>query len=204
METINEYRNVLIADDDQEDFELLSEAIDGLGQNMKIRRAENGNALLEMVQESAPDILFLDIEMPCRDGKSCIKTIRNNRDFDNLPIIVYTGNRDEELINFCFRNGINLYIHKPDSFSELVDIVQRVFATGGPTVQYYPKLADFVLNPSDFCHARMTCQRHVEPGLNEIGRENQMTLSKNLRPYHLDDLLDIDSSQSFNTALRFK
>ena len=147
MEPNCEYRNVMIADDDQEDFELLSEAIDELGLDVQICRADNGNILMDMVHENIPDILFLDIEMPCCDGKSCIKTIRNDSKFDNLPIIVFTGNRDEELINFCYRNGINLYIHKPDSYSELVAIVQKVFSAGSPTVQYYPKLSDFVLNP---------------------------------------------------------
>ncbi len=142
-----EVKNVLMAEDDNEDFEIFAEAVRELSLQILLTRAENGEVLMKILHERLPDMLFLDILMPCKNGKDCLLEIRENRKFDDLPIIVYSGLRDFETVEFCFRKGTNMFVYKPHSFSELIDIVQKIFAINWSKVKYYPRRADFVLNP---------------------------------------------------------
>ena len=148
LEPEDQVRNVVMAEDDNEDFELFSEVLAGLPLEILLRRAENGEVLMKILHEDIPDILFIDIVMPCLDGKECLHEIRAHKKFDNLPIIVYTSMRDVETVEFCYRKGTNLFVLKPHSFKELVDIIEKIFSMNWKKVRYYPQLSNFILNPS--------------------------------------------------------
>jgi response regulator RpfG family c-di-GMP phosphodiesterase len=146
MEDRCAYEEVLVADDDIDDFEVLRLAIHEVGADIRVSRAENGDILLGLIGEKVPDLLFLDIHMPCRDGKSCIREIRNNHKFDNLPVIVYSGNQDTNLINFFYRYRANHYVCKPASYDELADVVRKIFSTRKETMLEATAQHEFVLN----------------------------------------------------------
>lgn len=138
---------VLIADDDNEDFEILKDAIVELKLSVVIERAENGEILIKILNEKIPDLLFLDILMPCKDGRQCLKEIRANKKFDLLPIIVFSSLRVWHEVEFCFREGANLFSIKPSSFVELKAIIEKIFAIDWRKSVYYPPLTQFVINP---------------------------------------------------------
>lgn len=142
-----EVQDILIAEDDKDDFELLEDVIKNLPITVLINRADNGDILMKLIHENIPDLLLLDLVLPCKDGKTCLQEIRSDKKFDELPIIVYSAQRDEESIEFCFRNGSNMYVYKPDTYSQIVDAVQKIFAFNWKKVKYYPTRSTFVLNP---------------------------------------------------------
>ncbi|MEJ7645560.1 MAG: response regulator [Chryseolinea sp.] len=148
VESEEQVRNVVMAEDDNEDFELFSEVLSGLPLEVFLRRAENGEVLMKILHEEIPDILFIDLVMPCLDGKECLHEIRSHKKFDNLPIIVYTSMRDVETVEFCYRKGTNLFVLKPHSFTELVDIIEKIFSMNWKKVRYYPQLSNFIMNPT--------------------------------------------------------
>ena len=139
--------DVVIADDDTDDFKFLSSAIAELELTVVITRAENGEVLIKVLNERLPDILFLDILMPIKDGKECLKEIRSNKRFDSLPIIMYTSLRDLETIEFCYREGSNLYICKPNTYRELLQVLKRLFSIDWKKMIYYPPLSQYVMKP---------------------------------------------------------
>ena len=141
-------RNILMAEDDDDDFELFADAINELSLRIFLTRAENGDVLMKILHEKLPDMLFLDIIMPYRNGKDCLQEIRENRRFDNLPIIVYSGLKDFDTVEFCFRKGTNLYVYKPHTYAELVEVIQKIFAINWKQVKYYPTRSEYVLNPN--------------------------------------------------------
>jgi response regulator RpfG family c-di-GMP phosphodiesterase len=140
-------QNVLLAEDDDDDYELFLEVIKDLSLQVFLTRAENGDVLMRILHEKVPDMLFLDIMMPCKNGKDCLLEIRTHKKFDNLPIIVYTSLRDFDTVEFCYRRGTNLFVYKPYSYAELVNIIEKIFAINWKEMRYYPKLSNFVLNP---------------------------------------------------------
>jgi len=143
----SEFHRVLLADDDDDDFDLFVEVIRDLSLKVILTRAENGDILMKILHERIPDMLFLDIQMPCKNGKECVKEIRADKKFDELPIIVYSSIRDFETIEFFYRQGTNLFVFKPHSYRELVDVIEKIFAIDWKKTMYYPKLSNFVMNP---------------------------------------------------------
>lgn len=93
----------MIADDDEDDFSLIRDAILQQRVTIKITHAENGDVLIKILDNNSPDLLFLDIAMPCRDGKQCLREIQSNKKFDLLPIIMYTSLRHPDDIHTSCR-----------------------------------------------------------------------------------------------------
>ena len=139
--------HVLLAEDDDEDYLVFSLAVQELSFRVILTRAEDGEILFKLLDEQHPDILFLDLLMPCKDGRQCLKEIRANRKYDTLPIVVYTSMHDLKNIEFCYREGSNLYALKPGSLSELKNVLEKIFAIDWKKMLYFPTLAEFVLNP---------------------------------------------------------
>lgn len=139
-------KDILIAEDDREDVEILKLALDESNIGYELRHAENGDRLFVLLKEKIPYLLFLDIHMPCKDGVSCIVEIRKNRAYDALPIIVYTGNLYQKIVDDCFENGANLYVTKATTFTALSEKIKRIFEIDWNGSLYYPMRHQFVLN----------------------------------------------------------
>jgi CheY-like chemotaxis protein len=137
--------NILIAEDDVDDFELLRDAIVDAGFSVIIERAENGEILLRILGLNIPDILFLDIQMPCKDGKQCLKEIRDNPRYDALPVIMYSSHSAKNDIEYCYRQRANLYTLKPSSYANLKRVIEHIFSIDWKRVAYYPPLSTFVI-----------------------------------------------------------
>jgi len=138
---------VLLAEDDDDDYLIFSLAVDDITSvRVELKRAENGDILMRLLDEKHPDLLFLDLLMPCKDGRQCIREIRSNSKFDSLPIIVYSSMSDLESIEFCYREGTNLYARKPSSLSDLKSILEKIFAMDWKRMLYYPPMSQFVIN----------------------------------------------------------
>lgn len=138
--------NVLIAEDDDDDYLIFSVAIAETSFTIMLQRAENGEILMKLLNENIPDILFLDLLMPCMDGKQCLKEIRANKKYDTLPIIMYSSMNDLENVEYCYRQGSNLYAVKPNSIGDLKAVLERVLAIDWKKTMYFPQKSQFVIN----------------------------------------------------------
>lgn len=137
-------KHVLIADDDQDDYLIFSLAIADFPFAVLLNHATDGQQLMQMLDKEFPDILFLDVLMPYKDGKSCLKEIRANKKFDMLPIIMYSSVNIMGEIETCYRAGANLYLVKPGDFSELKKALHQIISSDWKKTMYYPPLAEFV------------------------------------------------------------
>jgi len=105
-----------------------------------------GVATNKTLDEKNPDIVFLDLLMPCKDGRQCLREIRANKKYDAIPIIVYSSLSDLQNIEFCYREGSNLYAIKPHTLTELKVILEKIFSIDWKKVLYFPPRSMFVLN----------------------------------------------------------
>jgi CheY-like chemotaxis protein len=139
--------HVLMAEDDDEDFYIFSLAIKELSIKVILTRAENGDILLQLLDEKNPDIVFLDLLMPCKDGRTCLKEIRSNKKYDTIPIVVYSSLSDLKSIEFCYREGSNLYAIKPSTLNELTTVLEKIFSIDWKKMLYFPPRSKFVVTP---------------------------------------------------------
>jgi CheY-like chemotaxis protein len=72
-----------------------------------------------------PDIIFLDINMPRKNGIQCLDEIRSDERLKNITIAIYSTSGAERDIEETFIKGANVYIRKPNDFAALKKIVEE-------------------------------------------------------------------------------
>lgn len=138
-------KDILLAEDDIDDVYIFESALKETNMPYIMRNAENGDVLFILLKDRLPYILFLDIHMPCKDGVACIIEIRKNRDYDQLPVIMYSSQLSAKIIEDSYRNGANLYLSKTTTFNELVVKLKQIFAIDWKHYLHYPPKDQFVL-----------------------------------------------------------
>jgi CheY-like chemotaxis protein len=120
--------NIFLADDDEDDRDLFSEALKKSNLNTILTTFEHGGLLINALQNNLilPDIIFLDINMPVLNGKECLKRLRSQSSFNNIPIIIYSTSSFEQDIQEMYKSGANLYVQKPIMFTLSIDMIEKV------------------------------------------------------------------------------
>jgi CheY-like chemotaxis protein len=79
-------------------------------------------------QEDAilPEVLFLDLNMPRKNGLEVLHEIKANPKFDAIAIAIYSTSSSEEHIEETFVSGANIYIKKPSDFNTLKKVLSDV------------------------------------------------------------------------------
>lgn len=113
---------VLLADDDMDDRMLFSDAISSLKLPVDLQLFKDGAELMDYLLTSAvimPEIIFLDLNMPRKNGFECLKEIKSHPTLKEIFIIIYSTTESEKEIDAVFQQHANLFIKKPNSFTEL-------------------------------------------------------------------------------------
>lgn len=119
---------ILLTDDDEGDRLVFKEILDDMNIDTIVETANNGEQLMEILENEdnvLPDLLFLDLNMPHKNGIECLKEIRNNEKYDDVLIAIYSTSASESDIETTFREGANIYITKPGDFENLKKVLTR-------------------------------------------------------------------------------
>ncbi|TVR77482.1 MAG: response regulator [Chitinophagaceae bacterium] len=120
--------NILLADDDSADRLLFKEAFNELKIETKVETVFDGVELMNYLLNDAntlPDLLFLDLNMPRKNGLECLKEIRNNEKIKDISIAIYSTSSSEKDIEETFLNGANVYVNKPNDYFELLKVLEK-------------------------------------------------------------------------------
>ncbi|QDH81161.1 response regulator [Echinicola soli] len=132
--------HILLAEDDVSDRLLFTEAISELKINTIVGTVNDGMQLMERLKMESirlPDLLFLDLNMPRKNGLECLKEIRKNEKLKHISIAIYSTSDNENDMDETFRNGANVYITKPNNFNTLKEVLEKAIMT---TYQYQDEL----------------------------------------------------------------
>ena len=121
---------ILLVDDDADCRLLIRDAIAESKVANAVYEVTNGMEALEFLSQSGPyaqaprpGLIFLDIEMPGMDGQECLKRIRSNAAFKDIPIVMMTGVSDEAEMRRAAENGANSYTIKPANAEQFLRTV---------------------------------------------------------------------------------
>lgn len=120
---------VLLADDDQDDRLFFSDAFNDLSLKIKLKIVNNGDELMKYLKTpniTLPNVVFLDLNMPRKNGIDCLKEIRSNETLKNLSVAIYSTSSNPEDIQNAFVLGANIYIKKPNNFDTLKKVLYKV------------------------------------------------------------------------------
>ena len=119
---------ILYAEDDPEDVEVFCEAVRSIDASIGCIIARDGLEALKILENAVilPDFIFLDINMPLVDGRECLIRIRGNRQFNNIPVIMYTTSNRKDDMSGLRNLGATDYIIKPNTFNEVFRHLSKV------------------------------------------------------------------------------
>jgi two-component system, response regulator len=125
---------IVVAEDDDDDKMLISEAFEENNIACPLMFVSDGIELLDLLnkkgkysqQTQMPDLIFLDINMPKKNGKQVLKEIKENPITCHIPIIMFSTSSAMDEINMTYRLGANSFIVKPSSYSGFIEVFKHV------------------------------------------------------------------------------
>jgi CheY-like chemotaxis protein len=127
LNTTSTSLNILFVDDDTDESYLFNEALEHSGLQINLSRARDGNDLLSYLKEEPlPDLVFIDLNMPYKDGLEALSEIRKEPKYQNLPLVIYSTTKNQLQIDSSYKYGANLFVVKPNNFDDMVQVVKKV------------------------------------------------------------------------------
>ncbi|AEI50923.1 response regulator [Runella slithyformis] len=122
-------KSIFLADDDADDCLLFEDALREVSQQIKLTTANDGIELMDILDRKVPpppDVIFLDLNMPRKNGFECLIEIKHTDKLKNIPVVIFSTSSQPETINRVYEQGANYYVCKPGSFSKLKLVIQKV------------------------------------------------------------------------------
>ncbi len=116
---------ILIADDHEDNRELLQLLLLGAGYNVK--EARDGSECLTLARRDQPDLIVMDLSMPVMDGWGLFRELRNDDATRAIPCMVLTAHADLDRIQ-ALETGFNAYVSKPFSSDHLLKTIATLLA----------------------------------------------------------------------------
>ena len=141
---------LLLADDDTDDCIFFKDALEELFVSAKLITVNDGVQLMQLLSknEVLPDVLYLDLNMPRKNGFDCLAEIKKDEKLKELPVIIFSTSFDKEVASLLQKGGALYYIQKPAAFSNLKTVIQKSLELIVENNKQYPVKENFVLNIS--------------------------------------------------------
>lgn len=122
-------KNIILAEDDEDDQMFFRDALQEISNEINLHINDNGEELMSALTKECsliPDIIFLDLNMPIKDGFTCLQEIRVNDKFKNCPVIILTTSNNPEHMELAYQFGANLFVSKPNNFYDLKTTLNNI------------------------------------------------------------------------------
>src|SRR5258706_5266595 len=120
--------SLLLADDDRDDCLFFAEALEELALSTHLTTVHDGEQLMRLLEkktEQLPHVLFLDLNIPRKNGLECLSEIRLNEKLKRLFVIIFSTSSELDIVNTLYKNGAHHYIRKPAEFSQLKKVIRK-------------------------------------------------------------------------------
>lgn len=121
-------KKILIAEDNPANSELMLEVLSGRG--YELLEASDGRQALQTIEETEPDLVLLDIQLPILDGFAVLFQLRQNPRLANIRVVAVTANAMKEDREKGLRAGFDAYISKPIDAAALRLLVDQLLLKG--------------------------------------------------------------------------
>ena len=107
----SKHLNLLLADDDTDDCIFFKEALKEFPLSTHLTTVHNGEQLMQLLTNETnelPHVLFLDLNMPRKNGFECLSEIKLNKKLKQLPVIIFSTSFEQDDVNLLYKNGANI------------------------------------------------------------------------------------------------
>jgi DNA-binding response OmpR family regulator len=107
---------ILLVDDDMEVEGEFVEALKKLNIEFELTYVKNADELFaHLEKDHEHHLLFLDINMPKKNGKECLKELKSHASYSIIPVVMFSVSKSETDIEETYTNGAHYYMIKPYS-----------------------------------------------------------------------------------------
>jgi CheY-like chemotaxis protein len=119
---------ILLADDDKDDRFFFKKALNSLPGSYSLEMVADGEELMDYLNKNChhlPDVIFLDINMPRKNGIECLEEIKQDERLCNVPVVIYSTSGFNSTAKALYEQGAHYYFQKCDYF-ELVTSLEEI------------------------------------------------------------------------------
>jgi CheY-like chemotaxis protein len=123
--------SVFLADDDDDDCVLFQDAMNEVAQDHELVISYDGQELLETLYARVPPeprVIFIDLNMPRKNGIECLQEIKTIEKLKDIPVIILSTSSQAGSIESAYANGADMYITKPGTYAMLKKTIEIVLA----------------------------------------------------------------------------
>jgi DNA-binding response OmpR family regulator len=114
-------KGVLICDDDEGILEVTRIILQSKG--FQVETLSNSEMIYQKIDEFKPDLILLDLWMPVLSGEEITRTLKSDKNYSQIPIIIFSANKDTKKV--AQEIGADDYLSKPFNIEELETIVEK-------------------------------------------------------------------------------
>ena len=149
MQITSRNKSIYLADDDTDDCLIFGEALKALNEGVELTITYDGVQLLSTLDETVPPppyVIFLDLNMPRKNGFEALSEIRRNDKFKDIPVVILSTASNPDIIEKTFHLGANYFVRKPSTFSQLSEAIKTVLSLDLTQLHTQPERQKFVLS----------------------------------------------------------
>ncbi|MBL0744278.1 response regulator [Chryseolinea lacunae] len=146
---MNQYpeRAIYLADDDADDRMLFEEALREVSARARLTLAHDGQELLAMLGEETrvPDVIFLDLNMPRKNGIECLQELKQSPKLKHIPIVIFSTSSQPETVDKVYAGGAHFYVPKPRTYGVLKNVIHKILNIDWGASMPQPSKDNFIL-----------------------------------------------------------
>ncbi len=124
--------DVLLVEDNPVDVLLFKQTLRRSAVSYTLSVASDGAEATEMLQQrchsSLPDVVFLDLNLPCKSGAEILAYIKAHAILARVPVAILTGSEYEDDFAICMRLGADAYFHKAAALNDFFSLAREIEA----------------------------------------------------------------------------
>jgi CheY-like chemotaxis protein len=127
----SEALHIIMADDNENDRHFFSEALHDIKVKTILTFVDDGSQLMDHLNTPGnrlPHVVFLDLNMPRKNGMECLAEIRKNNKLKDLVVVIYSADASDDKVEEAFINGANIYIQKPNDLPTMKNSLSQVIS----------------------------------------------------------------------------
>lgn len=116
---------VLMAEDDEEDVDIFKQVLTDLAVAVNLEVATNGIELMKMLADTTvlPELIFLDLNMPLKNGMLCLQEIKANHQWKNIKVVILSTSSHQVQMKTAYEKGADFYMIKSTSYIDFKNAV---------------------------------------------------------------------------------
>jgi CheY-like chemotaxis protein len=139
---------IIYVDDDMDDHFIFSKILDEIEIETELTSTTDSERLvISILHGELPDIIFLDLNMPRKNGYECLTEIKKNSELKHTPIVIYSTSYHKNILDLLYAAGAFYCIRKCDEKAQTKKMITVVLESVLESM-FQPAREEFVL---DFC-----------------------------------------------------